>query len=303
MGTLIDLGFKRARRARYPWRKFAGRVQVPGLDVEGEYDEWDPIIGRLTDYKSAGSYKWERIGKYGPPEAEWKQALEYGLALEDAGQTVRELELIYVNREGGTMEPFYRAYSRVLALAALADLHAMIDALEAGRPLPRVKDGEDMLGPTVNPLCARFCPAVRHCWGLGDVPEERSPEGWLLARDDAGVEAALVMYDEARERASEGDKAKKYARVLLEGVEAGAYGEINLNWSGGKESDPIPDAKGRVEQLEGEMDEAIAEHRIPKAPADLPWPTFTKTSARTINVSRKRMARKEAAARREAEAS
>lgn len=293
IGTLIHNAYTASRRRRYPWRKFDVTAHVPGLDRPGKIDEWDPIIGRVTDYKTKGDYAWEKLGKEGVPDADWKQTRAYGLALEDAGETVVDLEIIAINRENGRSERFIRAYSREQALRDVGELHAILDALDAGRPLPRVRAGDELLGPTVNALCARYCPAVRHCWDLPNVPEERSPEGWLLARDDEGVAAALKMYDDERAVGTEAEKRKKYARTLLEGVEPGRYGDLTLAWSGGNLGDPKPDVASRCTQLEMELTLARAEGRVPKGPEDLPYPEVRKRSSVTIQVKPVRAAKLE----------
>ena len=84
------------------------------------------------------------------------------------------------------------------------ELHGMMDALDRGDPLPRVRAGDELLGPTVNALCARWCPFVKTCWELDEVPPERTPEGWLLARDDedGDIAKAFDVYVENRDAAS-----------------------------------------------------------------------------------------------------
>lgn len=296
MGTLIHDALTVARQEAYPWRMFGVKVLVPGLDVEGEADEFDPVTGRVTDYKTAGDYKWDRIGKLGPPDGEWKQVLDYALGLEDFGHTVTEVELLYANRASGLWESFKRPYSRDAALAGVLELHGIIDSLDAGHPLPRVRSGDELLGPTVNALCARYCPAVRHCWNLDEVPPERTPEGWLLVRDDVdgAVTATLTEYDDARAAAREGKKRQDYTRALLEGLEPGRYGDMTLNWSGGNLGSPRPDPVARVVQLETEMLTAAEQGRAPVDPVTLPYPETRKVSPVTIQVKPVRAAALEA---------
>jgi hypothetical protein len=295
VGTMLHEEFTRARRGAYPWRRYKVTVLVPGLDRPGEADEVDPVIGRVTDYKSAGDYKWEVVGKDGPPEAEWKQVLTYafGIAAGDPTFHPVDLEIVYLNRENGRSERFLRPYDEAAALAAVSELVSVLDALEEGRELPRVRAGEELLGPTVNALCARYCPAVRHCWSLDEVPADRSPEGWLYARDDedGAITATLDTYAANREVAKDAGKQKDYARVLLEGVEAGRYGDMMLGWQGGNLGDPKPDDKARLEVVEAELVLAAAEGRPPRT--DLPWPTVRRRSPVTIRVSKVRAAQLE----------
>lgn len=280
IGSLLDGALKRARKVRYSWRRFDVPVHVPGLDSPGEADEYDPIIGRVVDYKTAGKWKWDRLGEDGPPEGEWEQLAVYGLGLEEAGEHVTELEIIALNREKGHFESFRRPYNRNAAIAALSRLHAMMDALHAGRSLERSR-----LGPTTDSICARFCPAVRHCWNLDEVPEDRTPESWLLVHDDATIEQILTDYVAASAQETPAKNTKSYlSKALLTGIPEGRYGDITLKWTGGNVLDPKPDLEARTEQLEQQM-RLHRELGVPiPDPEDLPFPTRTDTSRVAISI-------------------
>lgn len=319
LGTMVDEGYKRARRRRYPWRRFSTtrkpfHVVIPGIDSPGEPDEYDPIIGRVTDYKTAGAWAWERIGKFGPFPDMWDQALVYGLGLEDAGEKVTEVEVIVVNlsgRENGTTDTFRRRYDRQEALVALARLHAILDGLDAGGDLPR-----DREGPSVDPICAKFCPFRDYCWQVPAAEAAgRSPESYVLVHDDADVEATLAEYDEGRALESEGKRRKDVARARLDGVERGEYGPYELGWrGGGKKWQPDPAARMRqVEAVAGgllarvlELEATLAAADMPvEAPTDpgllarLPYPEKEVYSKPSIHVALVRKAERD---RREAEA-
>lgn len=291
LGTVLHDGNTKARKARYPWRKFGLSVTVPGLDAPGELDEYDPYLGRVTDYKTAGEYAWDRNARSGPPEYEWKQVLTYGLAVEEAGGKVTEVQLLVWRRANGEWESFTRPYDRAAAIAAVSELHAITAALEEGRPLPRVRAGDELLGPSVNALCARYCPAVRHCWDLDHVPADRSPEGWVLVKDDEDVAATLAEYDAVRVTENESKKRKDYARTLLEGVEPGEYGPNVLTWSGGRPTSK-PDPEARIAQLERAMTVARENAMVPPDPADLPYPEVHSRTRVTINVKPVRAGKK-----------
>lgn len=285
-GTILHDGITRARRVRYPWREFGVVVHVPGFDVPGEADEYDPVLGIVTDYKTAGTWKWDRLGERGPAEGEWDQVYEYGLALEDAGRRVEYVELHYYNRENfRDPERFRRPYSRERALAAVAPLLAVLDDLDAGRELPR-----DEPGPTTSALCAIYCPAVRECWGveLADIAM-RSPEGWMKARSDKGVEAALEDYVENREAAKQYTTGQKEAGALVVDVPYGRYGKFTYRKTGGNEK-TIEDDDARRAQLEFEMQQAIAEDRPPMNPQVMPYPMKKVTSNRATEIKRVRAA-------------
>lgn len=297
IGTMLHEEYTRARRRRYPWRRFKVTVTVPGMDRPGEADEVDFIIGRVTDYKSAGDWKWDQVGKHGPPLSEWRQVATYAFGLAEAGQLdPHDLEIVYINREKGTTERFVKPYVRALAIEAVAELHGILNALDEGRPLPREMAGEELMGPSVNGICARFCPHVVTCWNLLQVPPDRSPEGWLLLRDDdedGSISLTLANYDANRTVKSEAGRQQDYAKVLVQGLEPGRYGDFTLKWSGGNLGEEKPDVPGRVAQLEGEITHAAEEGRAPRAPGDLPWPTYRKRSATSIQVKAVRAAKLE----------
>lgn len=291
LGSMLDEGMTRARRRRYPWRQYHRPILVPGLDREGEADEFDPIIGRVTDYKSAGEWQWDRVGESGPPERVWKQVQTYGLGLRAAGEKVETVEVIYLDRNGGLLEPFRRPYDEAYALLAVAELHVIIETLEAGLGLPR-----DRSGPTLDGICANHCPAVRHCWGLDDVPDDRTPEGWLLARDDEQVADLLAAYLAAHGLVSPNDRRKKEIRVALTGVEEGRYGDATLGWTGGGPGEWVPDLDARVEQLAEALTRVAAGE--PVTLDDLPMPQkFIRGRSKSISIKPVRAAVLEAEGR------
>lgn len=295
-GTLLHDGITKARRARYPWRKFGVVVHVPGLDRPGEADEVDPILGLCVDYKTAGSYKWDMVGDYGPPESEWDQVFMYGLGLEDAGIPVEHVELHYYNRENfRNPERFRRPYSRARALAAVQRLHAILDDLDAGRELPR-----DESGPSTSSICRNWCEAVLHCWNVAEADlNRRSPESWLLVHDDPDVEKAIAAYLEAHETlVKPGEATKEEQKVLLDGIPFGRYGDYTWQQSGGKSS-WVDDRIARAEQLEAEMHAARQEGRPPQDPDVLPVPQREKVTPTQRRAGRVRKAILEKEARRD----
>lgn len=292
IGTLLHDAITAARRALYPWREFGVLIDIPGLDYPGECDEYDPIVGRVVDYKSASTWKWEYNGKDGPPQSEWEQVMTYAKGLREHGRKVESVELLYINRETGEWERFVRSYSEPVVDAALGRLHAMMDALEAGDPLPRRRRDDELLGPTSNTLCAKYCPHVKTCWNLDAVPEGRTPEGFLLIHDDDDIAETLERYVEARETEGGAKKVKEYAKTLVTGEEPGEYGDFILKWTGGNTT-VKPDPVARAEQLASAMRFAIETDTPPPDPDELLYPETPKTSSKSIKVDRVRKAVRE----------
>jgi hypothetical protein len=242
VGTMIHEGIAAVRRILYPWCEIEREIHVPGLDEPGHADVWDPIAHRVEDDKSAGEWAWEKIGRDGAREEDIDQAMLYALGLAEEGLTVVTVRLNYIRRANGEVEVFDFPYDRGRALTALGRLHTILDDLTDGRELPR-----DREGPSIDPICARYCPAVRHCWDLPNVPQGRTPESWVKVRDDETIAALLVDYNTAPT-----PEAKKRIRVLLTGLDAGRYGDLILGWRGGKTTE-VQDHEARLVQLEAAL--------------------------------------------------
>lgn len=237
IGNALHKSLLEAWAALYPWRLIEHAVTIPGLDRDGRVDSFDPLTGVLDDVKTAGSRKWDLIGDDGPTEGTWRQVFVYGLALSRAGHEVRLVRLRYINREKGIEESFERPYTEVAARAALRALTTLASDLDQYRQA--MDDGDEALAETLIPLregtkhdafpCS-YCPARFHCWNVERaIKVGRSPESYTVLGSDPlaeAVEATLTEYVEGREIESAGRARKADAKVLLDGIEHGTYGEM-----------------------------------------------------------------------------
>lgn len=290
VGSILHEGVATALRRRRRGRRhrlIEAEVFVPGFDVPGHLDLYERPLGRITDWKFVGDYVWDNEIADGPREDDIDQMMTYGLGLEDAGEPVLEVRVVYVRRaRPSEVEEFTVPYDRERALKVIDYLHSIIDALDNGTELPR-----DRLGPDFDGIC-RGCPARADCWELDRAAEAgRSPAGWLFARDDEGIEAAAAAYDEAAKAAKPLIAQKEYARNLLDGVPAGIYGEFEVTWSRNKAKAPVPDVETRLAILEDHLDRVADGVEAPMRPDDLPHPTKpAPTRASSISVKRTRAA-------------
>lgn len=231
MGTMIHDGVTERMRALYPWRDFGGKVTIPGLDRESEFDSYDPIIGELEDYKTAGDWRWDQVGDHGPEEDVWEQAMLYALALISAGRMVKTVKITYIKRANGHDESFVRPYDEHMAKAALDRLLGYATALDLGIELP--KTGK---GPSLDPLCRR-CFAREDCWNTEAAQiAGRSPESYTILGaepDDPTIVWAIEKKIEASRLTSEAKNAADEAKVLLEGVTPGRYADYEGYITGG----------------------------------------------------------------------
>lgn len=248
MGTVIHAEVLRRRQALYPWRMYGDLpgmgIDIPGLDRQGHFDEYDPVMARVFDLKTKGSYAWEKIGEDGPGDSEWGQAMVYAYVLTLLGYPVKDVCIVALERAGGRDEVFTRPYSEEEALAALEWLISVNTALDAGVELPR-----DRSGPSTDKLCAR-CPFRITCWNMERAEElGRSPESLTILGEDptdeqieAAASHALVaaaqrleaekMAEAARDavdgmlRKRSAAQVEDEAMALLQGLPEGTYGEV-----------------------------------------------------------------------------
>jgi CRISPR/Cas system-associated exonuclease Cas4 (RecB family) len=223
LGTLIHAKAAEARAARYPWRWYEFEVTVPGLDKRGRVDEYDPVLGEVTDLKSAGSRKWDIVGNEGPAEGAWGQGLLYALTLDEMGLPVQTVRIAVVNRDNGAEEHFRRPYDPAAARAVLDDLVELATMLDIGVVPPR-----DGLGPRADWQC-RSCVARSHCWNIPAAEEAgRSPESFTLLGEDPDEQAIIWAGERklaATKAKNEAQKEEDVAKALIDGIE-GEHGDL-----------------------------------------------------------------------------
>lgn len=231
LGTIIDLAARKAREAKYPWRYYQMRVQVPGLDRPGFVDEYDPVTGTVIDGKTCGDGKWEWYGDEGPPEDAWAQLSVYGYALEEAGWPVQVLRVVGINRSTGEEESFHRPYRPAAALTALDQLVDLGTVLDLGLVPERAADAS---GPSRFP-CS-WCEARNHCWNTAAAAAAgRSPESYTrlgpTPTDETIGWAARNLMD-ARKTGTAADKRAKEYVALLDGIPGGEYDGLEVTPGG-----------------------------------------------------------------------
>lgn len=222
LGGIIHDATQAAGAVRYPWVRYELPVPIPGLDRGGRIDKYDPVLGKVSDTKSAGRAKWGIVGDDGPPPSMWAQVRIYGYALECAGLPVKTLEIVAINRDTGAEEHFTEAYDPAVSLLELDELVAIATALELGVDMPR-----DGYGPS--DWRCQWCPALDHCWSTDRAAQlGRSPRSLTLLGetpdDPAIVWAALELLRIAKERL-ELEKAEGRASELIQGLTPRVYGK------------------------------------------------------------------------------
>jgi hypothetical protein len=224
LGSVIHEKAATVRAARYPWRRYEFEVPVPGLDKRARVDEYDPVLGEVTDDKTAGVRRWDMVGDEGPAESAWAQGLVYGLAIDELGWPIQTVRIIVINRDTGAEEHFRRDYDPPAARRVLDDLIELATMLDVGVVPPR--DGR---GPGVDWQC-RSCFARSHCWNIEDAAAAgRTPESFTLLGEEPADETivwAAARLLAARAVLKDAKAEEEVARELVQGVEPGEYGDF-----------------------------------------------------------------------------
>lgn len=256
MGSIIHKEVLRELAVLYPWRSFEQEVRVKGLDRPAYYDSFDEIVCEVEDEKTAGDWRWDQVNDHGVEDDVWKQVMLYGLALTEAGHTVKTLRVNYIKRCNGHDQTFVRDYDHEAALEARDELLAIASALDmvaASEPgdvdidelLPR-----DRSGPSTDALCKR-CEARVHCWGLIEAEANgRSGESWTVLGPepvDEEVEWAIEQNVLAKDAYREAETIKNQTAALVEGLDEGRYGRFKIDT---QRFGSGPDYKGFVEQVQ-----------------------------------------------------
>lgn len=117
-----------------------GRVnvgKVAGVDIRGNADLFDAITGTVTDWKISGKPKIDSVRRHGASLTYQRQAQLYGKGYEDAGHTVRSVQIIFLPRNAVSLQGgicWYAPYDRQIAQQTLDRanaLHAGVTALGA----------------------------------------------------------------------------------------------------------------------------------------------------------------------------
>lgn len=201
LGTAIHSIVAEARRLTHPSWLVEESLPIPGLVRNGTVDCYGD--GIVDDLKTVSARRLESTLTRGRPwDDDADQVLIYGLALEHAGHVVKKCTVTYLSREAPADDDrrgvvFELDYDHDRAVAALARLHAVQDALDDGVTLPR--DGR---GPG-DFQCDR-CPFLQRCWQLKDVPAGYSAQSWELAPEEVQAAAAeLNLWRKAKAKAEE----------------------------------------------------------------------------------------------------
>lgn len=255
-GSLLHLAVAHVRKLAHPEALVEASVTVPGLERPGTVDYY--VDGVVDDLKTHGCRAFDKATERGElRDDHHDQALVYALGLEDAGHPVHTVQVTYYDRCRGGILRLSVPYDRERALRAVMRLHAVLDAVEEGRELPR-----DERHPRTT-ACER-CPFTRRCWEL-DVPPAEGPgplttHAELLAERELADPLPDDLAELARERLQlaaqleELEERKREADQRLRGWQGATFTDAGgklrrVAWTNPAAPGTVDDGKAAAELL------------------------------------------------------
>ncbi|MFB7424758.1 hypothetical protein ACFC0K_15945 [Streptomyces hydrogenans] len=282
LGHVDAVQLDEATAARLP-RPMRPKIPAPGPGVIVE------------DVKTKSVYLWDKVLRYGPTEAELRQAYLYAGALASVGfedvpgqrylarlgpLEIASIRFRFICRDNGDEHIHEIPYDPVRATHARWWVQGVRELATPERAR------RDFDGPGLDAVCDH-CQYVTECWG---VPAPGRTHQSALVHTDADRAQALEEYVAAHELEAAGKKAKKFARAKLDGAPAGIYGANELGWSGGNPTTE-PDVEAMVDLYETEgltvpmtPDDKRMIAVLKKAGLAVPQRASGKTTAVSINV-------------------
>lgn len=226
------------------------KLHAAGQVIPGTLDlAWPGVV---LDLKTVGSWRLSDIRGAGAYTAHRLQVLGYALAHHQAGNRVDQLVWLYLDRATGEVEPVVEPFTNGAALAVVDRVRHITEHARRPDDAPRMGAaggngrGSTMRGPGLSVVCDS-CSWLRRCWGDDAVPGEVGAQR-ILARTDAGVEAALALYDAGSAAASEGKADAEFAKAILEDTPDATYGPWSLRR--GKPGQLLDQAQVRADYAE-----------------------------------------------------
>jgi hypothetical protein len=225
------------------------KLAAAGLVITGTLDM--AVHDVVWEVKSVKEWRLHGVRRKGVYAEHRVQARGYGLAYLQAGNPVRWIVFIYIDRATGEVHIEAEPFTNAAALSVIDRLDRI--KFHAGDDPDRApREGR---GPGVSLACDR-CPWLRRCWGDDAVPGKTGPQR-TIARTDAGIEYALDLYGRAAAAASQAERDKTFAKLILAAAPNGQYGSWIYGRGRGSE-------KWDHDQIAA--DYAAAGLEVPKAP-------------------------------------
>ena len=194
------------------------KLHAAGITVTGHADLVVP--GMVIDLKTVGEHRLQYVRRFGPPSEHVMQVAAYGVALLQAGASVSQLSLIYMDRANGDLETFVIPFTNRLAMTVIQRITDLAKLAKDPDSAPREDvSGTLLQGPGFGFHCNE-CPWIKRCWGAEAEPFERQPRTY----SDQAMESLLEEYDRARAVESEARQRKGEILGLLGDASHGEYG-------------------------------------------------------------------------------
>lgn len=195
-------------------------LRAAGLTIPGHIDL--DIPGAVLDLKTVGEWRLQAVLRSGAFPGHVMQTAAYAVAKLQAGQPVRWLIILYMDRANGEERAIVTPFTNehlLLVVDRVAELKAWAQNPDSAPR--RDAGGAPMYGPGFTFACNE-CPFLRRCWGDDARPGERGRQEF----DNEEVEALLLEYVHLNGVAGPADRRKKEIDRLLETVRFGDYGPV-----------------------------------------------------------------------------
>lgn len=230
--------------------EFGGEHEVPvtlraaGIVVPGNADLIAPLpkgIARergavaLADAKTVGEHRLHGVYRAGAYEDHRLQVWGYALACHQQGMKVEWVVWVYLDRANGDTETVVERFDVRTALAVINHGKRLRMLAEAPDLAPR-----EGYGPGLSFACDR-CHWLRRCWGDDAVAEREGAQRNLL-HSQADIEAAALMYYDAKQVEKLAKERADFAKAMLTGV-TGTFGPWEVKYQQGANRLDQPESK------------------------------------------------------------
>lgn len=217
-------------------------LRVAGLEIPGSFDL--AVADLLIDLKTVREWKLAGVRRAGAAYEEHRlQVLGYAFARHQAGQTVRWVGYLYMDRSTGEVQPVVEPFD-------VAGVEAVLRRVETIKRF--AEDDPDAAprearGPGVSLACDR-CPWLRRCWGADARPGKPDVQP-AAAPNAAALIQILALYADAAAASTAAGKDKDFAKLVLARTKPGAYGPWKLTRGRDGETDDTDRMKAILAEL------------------------------------------------------
>lgn len=216
-------------------------LRAAGIEIPGNLDL--AVSDLVIDLKTVREWKLNGVRRAGAYNEHRVQVLGYAFARHQAGQPVRWVSYLYLDRATGEVQPVVEPFDVAAVEAVLRRIETIVRFAEEN-PDAAPREGR---GPGVSLICDR-CPWLRRCWGA-DARPGRTGVQPAAANNAAALVQILALYANAAAASTAAGKDKDFAKLVLSRTDAGIYGPWKLGRGKDGETDDTEAMKAILAEL------------------------------------------------------